>query len=88
VVDKEKLRQLAISSGVKEKIPLGPDGQSLLGYYLLFDEAGKLVKVKQFPPAPIFPEIERALAGTQVVAPGRRGQEPVRSVTFVRVDLK
>ncbi len=87
-IDREKLRQLAIALGVREKIAVGPDGEKRLGYFVFVDETGKLVKIEQLPPTPPFSAIENVLTGTRVLAAGRRGQEPVRSVVFVPVSLK
>lgn len=88
-LDREKLHRIAVASGVREKILSMSTGEKWLGYHLLLDEMGRLVKIRQNPPPPPqFPELEKALAEAKVLAPGRRGQEPVRSVVFVMIDLK
>jgi hypothetical protein len=88
-IDRQELRRLAVASGAREKMPAVPGGEKILGYYLLFDETGRLVAIRQIPPAPPqFPEIEKVLAATKVLSPGRRDQKPVRYVTLVMINLK
>jgi hypothetical protein len=88
-VDRQALQKIAAALGVREKVPSMSMEEKFLGYFVLLDETGTIIKIKQIPPPPPqFPELETALAEAKVLAPGKRGELPVRSVVFVMVDLK
>jgi hypothetical protein len=87
VVDKERLRELAIASGLTDKAFQRPDGRSVLFFEFLIDEAGKLVRMRLG--TPLDPKVEANLApAIRVVTPARRGNDPVPGVAVVRIDVK
>jgi TonB family protein len=86
-LEEDRLSALAAASGLVEEIPRAGDGQRMLLYSVFIDEVGEIIAVQRMG-GPEIPPVEMELASTRVIAPGRRGPDPVPVAIFVEVKVR
>jgi TonB family protein len=86
-LEEDRLSALAAASGLAEETPRAGNVPRVLIYSLLIDEVGEIVAVQRMG-GPEIPAVETELAHTPVLAPGRRGPDPVPAVVFVEVKVR
>jgi TonB family protein len=80
-LDRDHLAAMAKASGALDNLP--PTERALL-YRLFVTETGEIMAVEQRR-GPRIPDLEKELMRTRVIAPGRRGADPVPMVVYVEI---
>jgi len=85
VVDRERLKELATANGLVYE----SSGKKVVLIQVPIDQTGKPVAIVTLPKVPLLPGVEAKIMGTlKVVAPARRGSEPVPGVAIVRIEIQ
>jgi len=83
-LQEDVLKEIALASGLMEEIRPEKDGSKLLLYTLYVNEVSEIVDVVRLR-GPDLHEVIEELFRTPVIAPGRRGMEPVPVVFYVEI---